>query len=69
MEITQQINKIKEELDSPEINKQRRRHLEDELNNLQRFNTENPAVVDCPTALELFCYFNPDSSECRIYEL
>lgn len=69
MDIIQKISDIETELDKVEINKQRKRHLEDELNMLSSYHDHHPEKTECPTPLELYCDMNPDSPECRIYDL
>lgn len=66
--ITDHINKDKKILDDPTISSQSRRHLESELESLQRYHERHPNDTHDPTALELFCDEHPDASECRIYE-
>jgi len=61
------ILRIKKELDF-ECSKQRRRHLENELERLLEFIQHNPNAEFTPTPLELFCDENPGALECRIYE-
>jgi hypothetical protein len=69
MEINKQISNIKSELDNVEINKQRKRHLEDELSMLNAYHKNHPEVDECPTHLELYCDSNPNAPECRVYDL
>lgn len=69
MEINQKISEIQSELDGNEINKQRKRHLVDELNKLSFYHDRHPEKVECPSPLELYCDMNPDSPECRIHDL
>jgi hypothetical protein len=66
--IEQHINKDKEELSDPQISSQRRRHIEDELQQLEAYHERHPEDTHDPTALELFCDTHPDASECKIYE-
>jgi hypothetical protein len=66
--LQQHINDDRDELDSPNINGQRRRHLEDELYCLEKYQANHPDDDHDPTCLELFCDENPDALECRIYE-
>jgi hypothetical protein len=61
------ILRIEKELDS-ECSKQRRRHLENELERLLEYIQHHPDVEFTPTSLELFCDENPEALECRIYE-
>jgi hypothetical protein len=66
--LQQHINDDRDELDNPNINGQRRRHLEDELNALEQYQINHPDEDHDPNGLELFCDANPDALECRIYE-
>ena len=66
--IQQHINDDKDELDNPQLSSQRRRHLESELDSLEKYQANHPDADRDPTALELFCDENPGASECRIYE-
>ncbi len=62
------INKNRDELDTTDINSQRRRHLIDELYSLEKYQENHPEDDHDPTPLELYCNLNPDSLACRIYE-
>lgn len=66
--ITQHIEADKKELDNPSISPQRRRHLSQELQSLERYKINHPNDERDPSALELFCNENPDALECRMYE-
>ena len=66
--LQQHINANREELDNPSTSFQRRRHLESELNSLEKYQANHPDEVLDPTSLELYCDENSESSECRIYE-
>ena len=66
--IQQHINDDRDALDNPELSSQRRRHLEGELDSLEKYQANHPNEDHDPTPLELFCDENPDASECRIYE-
>ena len=66
--IQQHINDDRDELDNSQLSSQRRRHLEGELNSLEKYQSNHPDEDHDPTPLELFCDENPDASECRIYE-
>ena len=66
--IDQHIKSDKEELSNPQLSPQRRRHIEDELNQLETYKENHPEDSHDPTPLELFCDLNPDAPECRIYE-
>lgn len=66
--IHQHIQSDKTELDSSTISSQRRRHLEDEVESLEKYRENHPEDDHDPTGLELYCDEHPDASECRIYE-
>lgn len=66
--IQQHINDNRDELDKPDINAQRRRHIEGELEALEKYQVNHPDTNHDPTPLELFCDGNPYASECKIYE-
>ena len=66
--LQQHINDDKDELDNPNISSQRRRHIENELNSLEKYQANHPDDDHDPTTLELYCDENPDASECKIYE-
>jgi len=67
--IDQHINKNQDELMDSNINSQRRRYLESELESLIKYKGDHPEETKDPTALDLFCNENPDAPECRIYEV
>lgn len=66
--IDQHINQDLQELDDPFTNGNRRRHLEDELDQLERYKTSHPEDDHDPTGLELYCNDNPNALECRVYD-
>lgn len=66
--LQQHINNDRDELDDPNINSQRRRHLEDELDSLEKYQVNHPDEDHDPTPLELYCDSNPDALECRVYD-
>jgi hypothetical protein len=66
--LQQHINDDKNEIDNPNTSGQRRRHLEDELDSLEKYQVHHPNDNYDPTPLELFCDSNPESLECRIYD-
>ena len=67
--INDHIKRDQEELNDPMISSQRRRHIESELESLEHYHTNHPEDDHDPTPLELFCEENPDSLECRVYDL
>jgi hypothetical protein len=66
--LSQHINDDRDELDNPDTNSQRRRHLEDELYSLEKYQVNHPDDEHDPTPLELYCDLNPNALECRIYD-
>lgn len=66
--LQQHINDDRDELDNPSISPQRRRHLETELDSLEKYQANHPDEMHDPTPFEMYCDENPDASECRIYE-
>jgi hypothetical protein len=67
--ITQHIEKDRKELDSSTLSPQRRRHLEAELESLERYRQEHPGEDKDPTPLELYCNEHPEALECRLYNV
>lgn len=66
--LSQHINDDKNELDDPNVSSQRRRHLEGELDDLEKYQKNHPEDDHDPTGLELYCDSHPEALECRIYE-
>lgn len=66
--IENHIEQDKKILDDPTTSPQTRRHIEDELGQLESYHVNHPEDHHDPTALELYCDKNPDALECRIYE-
>ena len=66
--IQQHINDDRDELDNPNLSPQRRRHIESELIDLEKYQANHPDEDNDPTPLEIYCDVNPDADECRIYE-
>ena len=67
--IEQHIKNNKNILEDPNISSQRRRHIESELEELENYYKNHPNDHHDPSSLELYCEMNPDSDECRIYEI
>jgi hypothetical protein len=67
--IHKHIENDKKILDDPMVSSQSRRHVEEELEALERYQVNHPQDEHDPTPLELFCNDNPSASECRIYEV
>jgi hypothetical protein len=66
--LQQHIDDDRNELDNSNTNSQRRRHLEDELTSLEKYQKNHPEDSKDPSSLELYCDSNPAAAECRIYE-
>ena len=66
--IQQHIDDDRNEIDNPNTSGQRRRHLEDELDALEKYHENHPEDHHDPTGLELYCDTHPDALECRVYE-
>lgn len=66
--IDDHIEQDKKILDDPTISSQSRRHLESELESLEKYQKNHPDHTEDPTSLELYCDENPEALECRIYE-
>tara|TARA_B100001093_G_scaffold77242_1_gene68293 strand:- start:4049 stop:4282 length:234 start_codon:yes stop_codon:yes gene_type:complete len=71
--IEQHIDDDRDELEKGSISPQRRRHIADELEHLERYANEHKKDIEAgdhhdPTAFEMYCDENPESDECRIYE-
>lgn len=66
--LQQHIEDDKNELYRGSLSSQRRRHIESELEDLERYQQNHPQETKDPTSLELFCDINPDAPECRIYD-
>jgi hypothetical protein len=66
--LQQHIDDDRNELDNSNTNGQRRRHLEDELSSLERYQANHPDDHHDPSPLELYCDTNPEALECRIYD-
>jgi hypothetical protein len=66
--LQQHINDDKDELDDPNTSSQRRRHLEDELDSLEKYQNNHPEEDHDPTSLELYCDSNPDALECKMFD-
>jgi hypothetical protein len=66
--LQQHINDDRNELDNPNTSGQRRRHLEDELDHLKKYQSNHPDTDHDPTSFEMYCDENPDALECRVYD-
>jgi hypothetical protein len=68
MELQELINDICEELENSSMNSQRRRYLQNYLQEILEYQKNNPYNKEVPTSLQLFCDLNPHALECRIYD-
>ena len=68
-DINQHIDRNRDELIDSNVNSQRRRFLESELESLIKYKESHPDTTTDPTPLDLFCNENPEAPECRIYEV
>lgn len=66
--IESHIEKDRRILEDPMVSSQSRRHVEEELEQLERYAAKHPDDHHDPTALELYCDEHPDAAECRIYD-
>jgi hypothetical protein len=66
--IQKHIEYDKKILDDPMVSAQTRRHLEEEIESLEKYKDNHPEDDHDPTPLELYCDANPAALECRIYE-
>jgi hypothetical protein len=66
--IQKHIDHDKRILDDPMVSSQSRRHVEEELESLQKYQERHPEDDHDPTPLELFCDENPNALECRMYD-
>ena len=67
------IAKDKQILQDTTTNPQMRRHIQDELHDLEEYAENHKAEIEAgdhhdPTYLELFCDQNPSEPECLIYD-
>lgn len=66
--ISQHIQDDNEELDRSDISAQRRRHLEDEVDSLEKYKQNHPNDEHDPSNFEIYCDENPDAPECKIFD-
>jgi hypothetical protein len=66
--IDKHIEKDQAILGDPTVSPQMRRHIEEELHDLEAYKANHPNEDHDPTALELYCDANPNALECRVYE-
>ena len=70
--IEKHIEKDKEILDDPQTNPQTRRHVEEELHDIEEYVELHKEEIDAgdhhdPNTIELFCDQHPDEPECLVY--
>jgi len=66
--IQDHIDQDLQQLSDPSINSQRKRYLESELEDLNKYRQNHPDDDHDPSPFELYCDANPNALECRIYE-
>lgn len=66
--INKHIEQDKKILDDATLSPQMRRHVEQELDQLESYKKNHPNDEHDPTPLELYCDSNPHALECRVYE-
>jgi hypothetical protein len=62
------IEKDRRILEDPLVSSQSRRHIEEELKQLERYAANHPEDYHDPSPLELFCDENPSAPECKIHD-
>ncbi len=71
--IEKHIQKDKEILQDPTTNPQMRRHIEEELHDLEEYVEHHKEEIDAgdhhdPNTIELWCDQHPEEPECLIYD-
>ena len=71
--IEKHIQKDKEILQDPTTNPQMRRHIEEELHDLEEYVEHHKEEIDAgdhhdPNTIELWCDQHPEAPECLIYD-
>lgn len=69
MNINEHIKNNEEEINNSLVSAQRKRHLQDELDDLISYKENHPDDDRDPTPLDLYCDKNPHASECKIFNL
>lgn len=67
--IKQHIEHDRKILDDPLVSSQSRRHVEEELESLERYHSRHPEDEHDPSPLELYCDDNPDAIECKVFDV
>ena len=71
--IEQHIAKDKEILHDPTVSPQMRRHIEDELHDLEEYAENHKKEIQAgdhhdPSVLELYCEVEPGAPECKMHD-
>ena len=71
--IEEHIQKDRDILDNPTISPAARRHVAEELNELETYREHHIEEIKAgdhhdPNTLELFCEMHPDEPECLVYD-
>ena len=72
-DIETHIAKDKEILDNPMTSPNQRRHVQEELHELEVYAENHKEEIEAgdhhdPTALELFCEVDPSAPECKVHD-
>jgi hypothetical protein len=67
--IQDKIKEYEEEIELGNLTRQRKRFLEDLIEQLKSFADDNPEHESIPTSLEVYCNLHPDADECREYDV
>jgi hypothetical protein len=72
-DIETHIAKDKEILDNPMTSPNQRRHVQEELHELEVYAENHKEEIEAgdhhdPTALELFCELDPSAPECKVHD-
>jgi DNA-directed RNA polymerase specialized sigma subunit len=67
--ITDHIKENQRRMNDPMISYQARRHVEEELESLEKYHSRHPEDSHDPTSLELYCDDNPTAFECKIFDV
>ena len=71
--IEKHIEADKQILQDPTVSPQQRRHVEEELHELEVYVENHKEEIEAgdhhdPTALERYCEMEPEADECRMYD-
>lgn len=71
--VEKHIEEDKKILENPTTSPQQRRHIEEELHELEVYVENHKAEIEGgdhhdPTALELFCEVEPSAPECKLFD-